>query len=283
VSILDAAGPTAVMLRERGMRSLVGAPIAVEGRVWGAVIAVWLSEVDDPLAASHQVGEFTELVGAAIANAHSRDELAASRARIVVAADDARRRIERDIHDGAQQRLISLGLELRLAEMSVSDDPTTAPQELRRLGDSLSEAVESLQEVARGVHPAILSHGGLTPALEGLARRSPIPATVRADGDRRLPESVEVAAYYFVSEALTNVAKHADASAVTIDVDIDDDQVLIVVRDDGVGGADPGAGSGLLGLRDRIEAVGGHIEIASRPHRGTVLSVTMPAGSPPTR
>lgn len=280
-SIATAAGPTADMLRDRGMRSMVGAPITVEGRIWGAIIVVWLQDVDDPTAAGHQVGEFTELVGTAVANAHSRDQLAASRARIVVAADEARRRIERDIHDGAQQRLISLGLELRLAQMSVTDDPELTKQELQRLGDSLTEAVESLQELARGIHPAILSHGGLAPALEGLARRSPVPATVRTTAERRVGESVEVAAYYVVSEALTNVAKHAVATSVTIDLDIDDELLRIVVSDDGVGGADAGAGSGLVGLRDRIEAVGGHLGVESRPGEGTTLHVTMPAAPPP--
>ncbi len=275
-SIGTASGPTAEKLRARGMSSFVGAPITVDRRVWGAVIVMWLAAVDDPTTLGRQVGEFTELVGTAIANADGRHELAASRERLVLAADEARRRIERDIHDGAQQRLISLGLEVRLAELSVPEDAVGTRDDLRRIGESLAEAVETLQEVARGIHPAILSHGGLVPALRSLARRSPVPTTITAAGDRRLGESTEVAAYYTVSEALTNVAKHADASSVSVALDIGDDDVRIVVHDDGVGGADPRIGTGLIGLRDRIEAVGGRIEIDSPAAGGTRLEVWMP-------
>lgn len=276
-SISSSSGPTAELLRGLGVHSLVGACIRVDGQVWGAISAVWVHEVPDPAATSRQVSEFTELLGAAIANVASRDELSASRARIVVAADTARRRIERDIHDGAQQRLIALGLELRLAQMSLPDDDPTR-RELERLGDSLSDAVDSLQEVARGVHPAILSHGGLTPAVEGLARRSPVPTTISSSGDRRLDEQVEVAAYYFVSEALTNVAKHSGATEVTVQIAVGDDRLDVVVSDDGVGGASPANGSGLTGLRDRIEAVGGTLDIDSRHGVGTTLSACVPIG-----
>lgn len=279
-SIGTASGPTAEMLRARGMRSFVGAPIIVDRRVWGAVIVMWLAEVDDPTALGRQVGEFTELVGTAIANADGRHELAASRVRLVLAADEARRRIERDIHDGAQQRLISLGLEVRLVELSVPEDAVGTRDDLRRIGESLAEAVETLQEVARGIHPAILSHGGLVPALRSLARRSPVPTTITSSGDRRLGETTEVAAYYAVSEALTNVAKHAHATSVAVAVDMGDDDIRIVVYDDGVGGADPRIGTGLIGLQDRIEAVGGRIEVDSPVAGGTRLAVWIPDVAP---
>lgn len=275
-SIAAARGPTAELLRARGVRSLVGAPITVEDRVWGAVIASWTSEVDDPNERGHKVGEFTELVGAAIANVDSRNELAASRARIVAAADEARRRIERDIHDGAQQRLIALTLDLRLAEMSVPDEAVATRRDLARLGESLSEAVDSLQEIARGIHPAILSHGGLTPAIENLVRRTSVPTTFSSSGERRLDQAVEVAVYYFVSEALTNVARHAEAVSASVEVDVGDDEIRIVVRDDGVGGADPAQGSGLIGLQDRIAAVGGVVDLDSRPGGGTTVTARVP-------
>jgi signal transduction histidine kinase len=219
---------------------------------------------------------FTELVATAIANAESRAELTASRARVVAAADETRRRIERDLHDGAQQRLVTLGLELRAAE-------ATAPPELEELRAHLSHTVqglagvtEDLQEISRGLHPPVLSKGGLGPALKMLARRSAVPVELDVCADRRPAERVEAAAYYIVSEALANVAKHARASVVHVDLRVEDAIVLLSIRDDGVGGADPGHGSGLIGLRDRVDVLGGSIEIASPAGEGTSLLVTIP-------
>jgi signal transduction histidine kinase len=206
----------------------------------------------------------------------SRAELTASRARVVAAGDDARRRIERDLHDGTQQRLVSLGLDLRSAEAMVPPGSDQLSDQLARSARGLAEAVEDLQEISRGIHPAILSRGGLGPALKALARRSAVPVELDLHVDRRLPGPVEVAAYYVVSEALTNATKHARPSVIQVDADAADSTFRLAVRDDGAGGADPGRGSGLLGLRDRVEAIGGRLEITSPPGGGTSLRVTIP-------
>jgi len=205
-----------------------------------------------------------------------RDELTASRARVVAAGDEARRRIERDLHDGTQQRLVSLGLEVRAAEAMVPQVLDELRAHLAHTAEGMAAAVEDLQEVSRGIHPAILSRGGLGPALRALARRSAVPVDLVVDLDRDLPERVEVAVYYVVSEALTNAAKHASASLVRADLGASDGIVTLAVSDDGVGGADPGGGSGLVGLRDRVEAVGGRMEIASPAGGGTSLVATIP-------
>jgi signal transduction histidine kinase len=206
----------------------------------------------------------------------SRHELTTSRARVVAAADEARRKIERDLHDGIQQRLVSLGLELRAAESAVPSGLDELKAQLSRTASRLAGVVEELQEVSRGIHPAILSKGGLGPALKGLARRSSVPVELDLRVPRRLPERVEVAAYYVVSEALTNAAKHAQASAVEVCAEADDSLLRVSVSDDGIGGAEPRRGSGLIGLRDRVEALGGTLEIASPAEGGTSLVVTIP-------
>ena len=219
--------------------------------------------------------DFTELVATAIANAESRAELTASRARIVAASDETRRRLERDLHDGVQQRLVSLVLTLRGAERWVPFERSEVQVVLSQTAEELTGVLTELQEISRGIHPAILSQGGLAAALKTLARRSAIPVklSVRA---RRLPERVEVAAYYVVAEAFANIAKHAHASAAYLDVDADATTLRLRVHDNGVGGADPGRGSGLIGLTDRVEALGGTIEIESPPGQGTALHVTLP-------
>jgi signal transduction histidine kinase len=223
-----------------------------------------------------RLADFTELVATAIANAEARSELIASRARIVTAADETRRHIERDLHDGAQQRLVSLGLELRMMKNSVPLELPQLRNEVEHVADGLAAVLDELQEMSRGIHPAILTTAGLAPALRGLARRSAVPVELELRIDGRLPEQVEVAAYYLVSEALTNAAKHAHASVVHVGLAVADDTVRIVIRDDGVGGADPAGGTGLIGLRDRVEALGGTIELASPAGRGTSLAVTIP-------
>jgi signal transduction histidine kinase len=203
-------------------------------------------------------------------------ELSASRSRIVDAADETRRRIERDLHDGAQQRLLSLALELRSAETAVPPDLPELEAQLSRTGTGLTEVVEDLQEIARGIHPAILSKGGLGPAIKVVARRSIIPVEVELHGDRRLSERVEVAAYYVVSEALTNAVKHSQASVVRVEVSTGAAVLRLSVRDDGIGGADAGRGSGLIGLRDRIESLGGTIEVNGGPGEGTSVLAEIP-------
>jgi signal transduction histidine kinase len=259
--------------------SAVGAPIMVGGSVWGAMTA--LSRADRPLpdVAAARLAEFTDLVGTAVANAQARADLMASRARIVAASDEARRRIERNLHDGAQQRLVALGLQTRLAEASV---PPEQPSLREQLGDIVSGLIAvsaDLQEISRGIHPAILSKGGLGPALKALARRSVIPVTLDLAIDRRLPDSVEVGAYYIVSEALTNAAKHARASVVKVGIETEGANLHFSIRDDGIGGADAAKGSGLIGLTDRVEALGGTLAISSPPGTGTSLLVKIPVES----
>ncbi len=213
-------------------------------------------------------------------NEDLRDEkLTASRARLVAAADETRRRIERDLHDGAQQQLVSLSFALRAAEARVPADLEDLRAEVSRVAGGLTGVLDELRELSQGIHPPILSHGGLRPALRTLARRSVVPVDLEVSSDRRLPEGVEVAAYFVVSEALTNVAKHAKASLVHVDVDAEDSVVQLSIRDNGIGGAAPDKGSGLVGLRDRVEAVGGTIDIVSPAGKGTSLLVEIPCRS----
>jgi signal transduction histidine kinase len=226
-----------------------------------------------------RVGDFADLVATAIANAATRAELIASRARIVAAADDARRRLERDLHDGVQQRLVSLGLQARLAEVSVPPQLDSLKSQLSGVVSGLTDVSADLRETSRGIHPAILSKGGLGPALKAVARRCIIPVTLDLALDQRLPDSVEVGAYYIVAEALTNTAKHARASQVTVCAQSKDDNLYLSIRDDGIGGADLGKGSGLIGLKDRIEALGGRMLMMSPAGSGTSLEVTIPLGS----
>jgi signal transduction histidine kinase len=269
---------------EIGWRSAVGAPVVVEGRVWGAMGVG--SKTDRPLRAGteERLTEFTALLASAIANAESRAELDASRARIVATADATRRRIERDLHDGAQQQLLSLAIEIRALQAGVPPELGRHRDELAHVADGLAKVIDVLREIALGLHPAILGEGGLGPALNTIARRSPIPVELQVGIAGRLPETVEVAAYYVVSEALTNAAKHARASNVWVDVDRHREMVRVCVQDDGAGGADPARGSGLVGLKDRAAAIGGTILLDSRPGEGTSLTAELPlAGHDPSR
>jgi signal transduction histidine kinase len=206
----------------------------------------------------------------------SRAELTASRARIVTATDQTRRRIERDLHDGVQQRLVSLLLAQRMAEMMVPPGLSELQARLCEVADGLAGAMEELREIAHGLHPAILAERGLRPALKTLARRSAVPVELDLCTETRLPEPVEVAAYYIVSEALTNTAKHARASVVHVAVEVRHGVLELSIRDDGCGGADPACGSGLIGLTDRVDALGGTIEVASPVGQGTTLRVRLP-------
>jgi signal transduction histidine kinase len=273
-----AGGEVPVWAREHGIRSGVGSPIIVEGRLWGVIIAFSGAAGPRPEGSGERLLAFTELVAMAIANTESRAELTASRARVVAAADETRRRIERDLHDGTQQRLISLALELRAAEARVPPDQRSLVRQWSRTAQGLTDVVEELREISRGLHPAILEKGGLGPALRALARRAGVPVELSVRVPGRLPERAEVAAYYVASEALTNAAKHARASVVRVDAGVADGTLRLLVQDDGAGGADPVRGSGLIGLSDRVAAVGGRIEITSPPGSGTTLMVTIPAG-----
>jgi signal transduction histidine kinase len=272
-----APGPIAAAARAVGARSAVGVPVVVDGTLWG-VMAVGSRETE-PLPADFEgrLAKFTELLATAIANAEGRAELDASRARIVATADATRRRIERDLHDGAQQQLVSLALALRAAQATVPEELEQHRSELGRVVDGLTTALDDLREIALGVHPAGLSEDGLTPALKRLVARSPLRVNLDARGaDGRFPEPVEVAAYYVVSEALTNAAKYADAPVVDVAVAADGGALRVEVRDDGCGGADPAEGSGLLGLRDRVEAIGGTMRLTSPAGAGTSLRVELP-------
>jgi signal transduction histidine kinase len=276
----DAPGSVAAIARERGVRSAVGAPITVEGRLWGAMVA--FSKTDKPLPSGIELrlADFTDLVGTAIANTQARVDLTASRARVVAATDDIRRRIERDLHDGTQQRLVSLALDVRSTQASVPDTQPQLRIELADITDGLVAALDDLREISRGIHPALLAGGGLGPALKALARRSPLPVELDIGLDGRLPDHVEVAAYYVVAEALTNAAKHARPTAIWVAADVVDGRLRLTVRDDGIGGADPGNGSGLTGLTDRVEALGGTITVHSPPGEGTTLQVWLPLSTP---
>jgi signal transduction histidine kinase len=269
--------PVAGALRELGVRSMAATPIVVEGRLWGVVNAM-STRAPFPPGTADRMADFTELIATAIGNAQGRAELAASRARIVAAADQTRRRIERDLHDGTQQRLVSLGLELRLAQGMVPAELPELDRGLAGIAEQLTGVVEELREIARGIHPAILSEGGLGPALRTLARRAAIAVEldVAAIARLRLPEPIEVAAYYLVSEALTNATKHADASAVEVGAQASGGTLRVCVRDDGAGGADPQRGSGLTGLKDRIEALGGTLAMHSPAGGGTTVSCELP-------
>ena len=268
------SGPASEAASKFGLRAAVGVPVIVEGGLWGLMIVASAGPL--PAGTEGRLAAFTELAATAIANAEAQAALTASRARIVATADATRRRIERNLHDGAQQRLVSLALDLRAAEAAA---PPGAGQLLQQLDDvaaGLDGVLEDLREIARGLHPAILAEGGLRPALKTLARRSAVPVRPDIQVDRRLPEPVEVAAYYAVSEALTNTAKHARATTVDIQVTASDSALQVHVHDDGRGGADFSHGSGLVGLRDRAEALGGRLQLDSPPGAGTTMDITLP-------
>jgi signal transduction histidine kinase len=233
-----------------------------------------------PAGTEARLAGFTELAATAIANAEAQAALTASRARIVATADATRRRIERDLHDGAQQRLVSLGLELRAAQAAAPPETGELVRQLDGVAAGLDGVLDELREIARGLHPAILAQGGLRPALKALARRSAVPVRLDVRTEDRLPEQIEIAAYYVVAEALTNTAKHAHATAADVQVAAGDGVLHVRVRDDGRGGADFTGGSGLVGLKDRAEALGGRIWLHSPPGAGTALEITLPLHDP---
>jgi signal transduction histidine kinase len=271
-----ASGAAAEGARKLGIRASVGVPVSVDGRLWGVMFVASTRREPLPADTEARLAGFTELIGTAIANAEAQAALTASRARIVVAADDTRRRIERDLHDGTQQRLVTLGLEMRLAQSTVPPELPELHTQIGKMADGLTGAVDELREIARGIHPSILSEGGLGPALRTLARRAAIPVTVDIRTDTRPAHRIEVAAYYVASEAVTNTTKHAHASAAHVTVEQRDTLLHLSIRDDGVGGADPTRGTGLIGLRDRVQALGGSIEVSSPTGAGTAILVELP-------
>jgi GAF domain-containing protein len=274
-----ATGPIADLAREFGLRAAVGVPVSVEGRLWGVMVVGSRAE---PLPAGTEthLAAFTELAATAIANTEAQAALTASRARIVATADSTRRRIERNLHDGAQQHLVSLALDLRAARTAAPEGSGDLAQQLDHLATGVNGVLEELREIARGLHPAILADGGLRPAIKTLARRSAVPVHVDIQVDGRLPEPVETAAYYTVAEALTNTAKHARATTVRIEVAESDGVLRVRVRDNGRGGADFSDGSGLVGLKDRAEALGGSLRLNSPPGAGTTVEIDLPIDDP---
>ena len=269
-------GKTAKIVRDLGFKSAVGAPVKLAGRLWGALIVFTVQDQQFPPDSERRIADFAELVALALANAEARDALAASRARIVEIGDAERRRLERNLHDGAQQQLVALALTLRMCGARLTEGGPEAEALLARANAELADALEELRELARGIHPSILTDRGLEPALEMLAGRASLPLELDVDLAERLPGPVEAAVYYVVAEALTNASKHAQASHVRVDVSRGDGVALLEVRDDGIGGADQRAGSGLRGLCDRVEALGGHLDLVSPAGTGTTLRARIP-------
>jgi signal transduction histidine kinase len=252
--------------------------LATSGEIPGPIGSNWPVEHDSsPIArVCRTLAKFADLLATAIANTGGRAELDASRARIVAAADATRRRIERDLHDGAQQQLVWLALALRATQATVPEELEQHRSELDRVVEGLTTALDDLREIALGIHPAGLSEDGLSPALKRLVSRSPLRVNLDCRADGRFAEPVEVTAYYVVSEALTNAVKYADAPVVNVAVTVHDRVLRVAVRDDGCGGADPAEGSGLLGLKDRVDAVGGTMRLTSPPGVGTSLLIELP-------
>jgi PAS domain S-box-containing protein len=252
-----------------GVMGAVGVPVKVAGAPWGMAAVAWRWPVTRDL--ESRLAEFTELLSIAIGNADSRERLAASRLRLITAADQARQRIERDLHDGVQQRLLTLGLDIQeLGEREVT------PGDLKRISKGLQVAMEELREIASGIHPLALRQHGLERALRKLARRARISIRLDLQLPGRLPESVEIAGYYVVSELVTNAAKHAGVDAVDVELEAEADELSITVRDHGLGGATSAKGTGLTGLRDRVEALGGTMEVDSPPGKGTTVRARIP-------
>jgi signal transduction histidine kinase len=268
-------------LRSHGVSQVVSCPIIVHGRLWGEVTLRFLGSQQAPANTEKRMRDFVELVACTIAQAEYRAELIASRARLVTASDAAQSRIERDLHDGAQQRLIALGLYLREAETNASDENEALQRSLSNAAKCQSDVAAQIQQISSGIYPTTLTQKGLNGALRSLVRHSPVRTDLHIGIDRRLPESVEITLYYVVSEALANILKHANASVAHIDLSMatNGDALRLTIRDDGVGGADQRRGSGLIGLRDRVETVGGTMEVSSPVGGGTSLVVSIPSSA----
>ncbi|MFG2040503.1 DUF4118 domain-containing protein [Dactylosporangium sp. NPDC048998] len=276
----DVPPPGAAVGRELGAHASVGVPIVVEDRVWGAAVVTSMRPEPLPSDTEARIKDFTDLAATAIANADNRAQLIASRARIATAGDEERQRIEQELHAGTQQQLV--GIYLELGALSTAEDADAIPQPVRaqlaRTTAELKEVVQHLREFAQGIHPAVLTTGGLKPALKTLARRSAVPVDLQIHTDRPLPPGVETVAYHVVSESLKNAAKHAHGSVVHVEVKTQRGALQLTIRDDGVGGAEPEHGAGLTGLKDRVETLGGHMTITSPPGAGTSLVATIPLG-----
>jgi signal transduction histidine kinase len=274
----EASGTLAETLRSAGYRAAVAAPVTVAGGLWGALVAASTSDEPLPEGLERRLCDFADLVGQALANADARERLAASRAELVAVGDAERRRFERNLHDGAQQRLVSVALELGMVGAKLEEDPKQARALLSTAQEDLAQGLEELRELARGLHPVLLTERGLGPALDALLARTPVPVEIAELPDERLDARVEAAAYYVVAEAITNVAKYAKASHATVSITQSNGAATVTVHDDGVGGADPSAGSGLRGLAARVEALNGRLDVDSPPERGTRIRAEIPTG-----
>jgi PAS domain S-box-containing protein len=279
VSYGHARGQLAPVAGLRGVRCAVAAPITVDDKIWGVMLAGWRQHHRSAAEAEQRIAEFTELIATAIANAENRAQLVASRARVVAASDDTRRRIERNLHDGAQQQIVTLLLRLRSLVPTIPADPGQLRADIADIASGLEDVLEELRELSRGIHPAVLTAGGLVPALRALARRAPLPVEIDVDVPVRPPDHIEAAVYYVIAEMLTNAAKHSRAGAVAVEVEGVDRAVRVTVSDDGVGGANASRGSGLLGIRDRVDALGGTMSLTSPPGEGTCLTIQIPVPS----
>jgi signal transduction histidine kinase len=273
----DVGGELAARLREFGVMSVVGAPVNVAGRLWGAVMAVSAQPFSFPQDTEQRIADFAELVTAALANVDAREQLAASRARIVEAGYEERRRLERDLHDGAQQELVGVVLSLRRAQQKLTRAPTEASELVDEALERVQAGIRDLRELAAGIHPSVLTDRGLGPALEALAGRSPVPVELERVESDGLPTPVATTVYFLVAEALTNAAKHSHCERVDVGLRIEDGWAVVEVCDDGIGGADASAGSGLRGLADRVSALGGWVELESPPGEGTTIRARMAA------
>ncbi|HEX5620793.1 MAG TPA: GAF domain-containing sensor histidine kinase, partial [Solirubrobacteraceae bacterium] len=271
-----AGGTLAQTVLSAGYRSAVAAPVTVGGRIWGVLAAASASDEPLPEDIEQRLVDFAELVAQALANADAYEKLTASRARLVEVGDAERQRLERNLHDGAQQRLVSVALGLSMAVTRLESDPAAARELLVSAQGELTRGLDELRELARGIHPAVLTERGLGPALDALVARAPIPVEVTAVLDERLDASVEAAMYYVVAESITNVAKYAHASSATVSIGRANGAATVIVADDGVGGADPAGGSGLRGLAARVEARRGRLDIESPPGGGTRISAHIP-------
>src|SRR5882724_6956587 len=274
----DLPGEAARLTQLAGYRSSVMAPITAGGRLWGT-LSVFSAGADHfPPDAQQRLADFTNLVALALESADAHDQLTASRARIVEASVAERRRLERNLHDGAQQRLVTLAVHLRIAQECLGEDPAAAAAMFADVGEDLKLALEELRELARGLHPAVLSDRGLEPALQSLANRAPFRVEISGVPPLRLDEGVEAAVYYVVAESLTNAAKHADASEGWVEISTTNEEVVVEISDNGSGGASMDRRSGLRGLVDRIEALGGDLDLKSPSGGGTVVRATLPLG-----
>ena len=272
----ETSGALAETVRSFGYHAAVAAPVTVGGRLWGVLAAVTTSDEGLPDGLERRLCDFAELVAQALANADAYEKLTASRARLIEVGDAERRRLERNLHDGAQQRLVSVSLELSIVAAKLESDPRAARQVLSEAQDELRRGLAELRELARGIHPVILTERGLGPALDALLSRAPIPVDITELPEGRLPADIEAAAYYVVAEAIANVGKYAHASGATVSISRSNGAATVSVSDDGVGGADPAGGSGLRGLAARVEALNGHLDVDSPPGRGTRIRAKIP-------